>query len=114
MAVSDGFGNFSFGRNTAYSAQRRLEELRREQREQEKRDLIELSKKPEPLYRILAGENPAVLQEKVEFLLSIGWECKGGVACPKENRYIQSMFKPRTEPIPEEGDNHFPEVNFTV
>lgn len=94
--------------------ERMAREMAEERRNTERRELTELSTRPEPLYRIICGEDIDVLQDKVDFLLSLEWNLNGGVMHLDKRGYRQAMSKPRTEPITPESDNHFNDVEFNL
>ena len=95
----------------------RVEEAVRQIQEDRRNALVEglkdLTAKPEPLYRIMTGDDTEALEFKVDLLLSLGWEIKGGVTM-KNNAYVQAMFKPANLVSQPEEDNHFNEVDFNV
>ena len=92
----------------------RMHEQMLEIQRQEMERLVELSSSPEPLYRVMSGEDIGTLQHKVDKLLALGWQVQGGLQHTKTDRherYMQAMFKPAMELPP---PNHFEETEFKV
>jgi len=90
------------------------EQMETQRIETERQDLIELSSRPEALYRVIQGENIEELQNKIDMMLSLGWKLNGGVQFLKDNTSAQAVSKPQTGSPTDNSNNHFTEVDFNL